>query len=1522
MGLNRSFGLVVATIAACAFATPASAVATARKVLATGDHVPGFGNIGTGGFATLAVTDEGNLIVTASLSDGREGVFLRHERALIPIVTSEEQPGMVMSLARAHRNGTVMVPVVTTVAPTRYAFHVIKPDGEELTVAPPEIDETGKTLCWVNPREAAVNGAGDVAFHAEISHPGHTCYSHERDASIYVAKGTVAPTVFTTAADSPHRINCNSSSIIGLADDGTLLVGCGSTPYDAASSILTVHDGRVRRIVSSGDPGPSGNPLSSPTRIVANSDGDVAFIAAEGGVGGLYRTDAGSIVTLASPLLSPRGTTYRDPLITALGFAGEVAILAYWSTAPEDPNQTQGLALHTPGNAPETLLLAGRNTGFGTYAAPLGNVAIDTAGGVAFDVRAVGGTSSRTALYRSNDGLEVRLASGDPGPDGTVVAATGLDWDAHHRCLAPDGRLAVVASSTAGHKGILCVDADGAHLVVQSGRPAPDGYTFNDFSACTFTDDGGLIFSGERAVPRYGDDRLVSDLGVYRVDAGGFSKLFNDGDLVSNGTTIEYDGSNVDFAANVRGTVLARARAGGDTGLFMTRDGQLDVVTFNPGVQWALSDDDEVVILRRVDDWSPPSSIRDDFPPGNAIVVFSGRQSRVVLRSDDTRFGGSALNRFTGMKVRGRLVFFELAAEREQSNRVFSYRWGDDTLREIPVTAAAEIVDGTPDGRVLERSAEGEYAVIDLDGIRRVVERDSPDLEPFALNDRGNVGLRSYAHPDGSTYQLYQLTGDAPVESARCPQPDPSAPSTPAPTPAATPEPIVGDGPFRAYVIERGNDTLTAIDTTTQTVLRSGPISHRPLTLAVSPDGSRVFVASESRIDIVEASTLHVIQSIGVGDWIDSIVPADDNVSALAAVSNSKKGLGRLIHVDGAAGIVHSVLTESGTFIGYGSGSTFMAVRNNGAPCDSQGSLFAVDLSSGATLRRITLGTSSPGGSVYGSHAYVVDGCDDVLRAVDLQGLSITAAFPLAQQARDLVLGPDGRAYTTHSHATRPQNSDISYGSLSVVDPGSGALQVVQIPGGMTDSIAVTPDNRLLYVTAGGGVVVVDRETLEVLTRIALHGAFKVATGPAPSPAHPTPASPPSRIIVRAQNARGVPADEVDISVGIEGDESLRVDVLEHTLMTTWNAPMYALYKDEPDCRVDENVDATATFEFDSICSSYSCDQVHVRLVAAPGTSLPFGVPLFRCSVRMSNRIFGPAPLFVLDVRAADATGTVLPAVGADAELYTVYRDDATRLPTRTRPPTLTRTPTPTATPSSTATATRTPVLLEIGFASVVAGSRGSVDVVLHSRAEAVAATQNDIGFASSAPIAAKASGAPACTVNPAIDKADSHFAFQPFGCEVAAGECYAVRALILAFQNVAEIPDGSVLYTCTVEGVAPGDFALSGSGAVVSDMRGRPLPVDIRDGRVTVERVDADSPTPSATETATAMPLPTDTPGPTDGNPASTPVAAEAPHDASGSSGSAGCSMAPEPGSDVWMLGLVGVFFAGRCRRRRVTSP
>jgi YVTN family beta-propeller protein len=95
---------------------------------------------------------------------------------------------------------------------------------------------------------------------------------------------------------------------------------------------------------------------------------------------------------------------------------------------------------------------------------------------------------------------------------------------------------------------------------------------------------------------------------------------------------------------------------------------------------------------------------------------------------------------------------------------------------------------------------------------------------------------------------------------------------------AMAPPPL---GPF-AYVANKGDDTVSVIDTRTQRQVDSVrlPAQSKPKGIAVTPDGDHVYVAnsgtSPGTVSVIEAASNTVTATIGVGDHPSGVAISPD----------------------------------------------------------------------------------------------------------------------------------------------------------------------------------------------------------------------------------------------------------------------------------------------------------------------------------------------------------------------------------------------------------------------------------------------------------------------------------------------------------------------------------------------------------------------------------------------------------------------------------------------------------------------
>jgi hypothetical protein len=212
------------------------------------------------------------------------------------------------------------------------------------------------------------------------------------------------------------------------------------------------------------------------------------------------------------------------------------------------------------------------------------------------------------------------------------------------------------------------------------------------------------------------------------------------------------------------------------------------------------------------------------------------------------------------------------------------------------------------------------------------------------------------------------------------------------------------------------------------------------------------------------------------------------------------------------------------------------------------------------------------------------------------------------------------------------------------------------------------------------------------------------------------------------------------------------------------------------------------------------------------------------------------------------STSTAGPSPTPTATGMATETPTATPTLTSTSTATVTLTATPTsqgASPTSTPTAsvTQTPtggaVGIEIGTAVGQPGNTVgfAVTFTFTNRFEIVG-IRNCIDVNADAPFARTETGAPDCTVNAALQKSDSTFAFEPAGCDPPAN-CTAMCADIRGPQGTSVIPVDSMLYSCriAIPGSTPdGTYALGCGAGSATTSEGGMTRLDCEPGSVIVQ--------------------------------------------------------------------------------------
>ena len=321
----------------------------------------------------------------------------------------------------------------------------------------------------------------------------------------------------------------------------------------------------------------------------------------------------------------------------------------------------------------------------------------------------------------------------------------------------------------------------------------------------------------------------------------------------------------------------------------------------------------------------------------------------------------------------------------------------------------------------------------------------------------------------------------------------------PAPAPTADLEPAPPAlAPYHVYVTNETSGDLTVIAGGTHEVVATVPLGKRPRGIKASPDGRRLFVAlsgSPPAPPGVDESTLpppdRSADGIGVVD-----VASREVVAVLQAGTDPEQVA---VSADGTRLYVANEDTSTASVLDVETGEILATVEVGGEPegvraspdgrfvyvtsaADNQVSV--IDTATNEVIERFAVGPR-PRASAFSSdstRAYITSENGGTVSVVDTASHSVIATVALTGEMvrpMGVVISPDGgRVYVTTGRGGTVVSLDATRGTRL------GSVTVGERPWG----IGISPDGAYLYTANGpsNDVTVVDTETFTVVTTISV----------------------------------------------------------------------------------------------------------------------------------------------------------------------------------------------------------------------------------------------------------------------------------------------------------------------------------------------------------------------------------------------------------------------------------------------------
>ncbi|MCI0619952.1 peptidoglycan DD-metalloendopeptidase family protein [Candidatus Wolfebacteria bacterium] len=246
-----------------------------------------------------------------------------------------------------------------------------------------------------------------------------------------------------------------------------------------------------------------------------------------------------------------------------------------------------------------------------------------------------------------------------------------------------------------------------------------------------------------------------------------------------------------------------------------------------------------------------------------------------------------------------------------------------------------------------------------------------------------------------------------------------------------------------AYISNRSEDTVSVIDTETNTVIKTIVVGDEPIGVAISPDNRSVYVANfhENTLSVIDTTTNTALDTLPAGS----------------------APIGIAVHPSNGRAYITNLLSNRVSVLDLNTGSIITTIAVQPRPV-------------GIAMRP------------NGNQVYITNEFTDLLTVIDTATNTITTTIPVGPSPYWIAIHPDGNTAYVPSAAG---------GGLSVVNLTNNTV-IQTVPGGGTTGVAVAPLGDRVYATDFSGFVrVVDTQTLQVVDTIPVGaGPLGVDTDP------------------------------------------------------------------------------------------------------------------------------------------------------------------------------------------------------------------------------------------------------------------------------------------------------------------------------------------------------------------------------------------------------------------------------------------
>jgi YVTN family beta-propeller protein len=294
-----------------------------------------------------------------------------------------------------------------------------------------------------------------------------------------------------------------------------------------------------------------------------------------------------------------------------------------------------------------------------------------------------------------------------------------------------------------------------------------------------------------------------------------------------------------------------------------------------------------------------------------------------------------------------------------------------------------------------------------------------------------------------------------------------------------------------AYVANIAANTVSVINTTNNTVVKTIPVGDGPWGVAVNQAGSYAYVVnnhdtpSGDSVSVIGTATNTVVATIKVGSVPFGIAFAPNGKTAYVANGNSNS----VSVINAGTKIVTATVAVQNDPIGLAvmPNDTFVYVANN-----VSGSVSVISTLTNAVVATIPVGSNPIGVAISpdASTAYVTNSGSNTISVIQTGNNTVVNTINVSP-------GPFGAAVSPDGHWLYVANSNGNKGNLvTVIDTASQTIKATVVAGTGPEHVAFSEDSAFAYVTniTSNNVTVINTASRTVVNTISV-GTAPVGVG-------------------------------------------------------------------------------------------------------------------------------------------------------------------------------------------------------------------------------------------------------------------------------------------------------------------------------------------------------------------------------------------------------------------------------------------